>query len=144
MASAAARSVGGARAGGGGARGVSAEQIETILRQVESLPTLPTIATRLLSISSLDDADLDQLVEIIESDPTLTARLLGLCRSAEKGAPLQGLQGIHVVQRGDAEVRTSHGDAICCRSTFRTCVGSRNELLRPLRSLPEARQCQPR
>lgn len=85
MASAAARSVDGARAGGGGARGVSAEQIETILRQVESLPTLPTIATRLLSISSLDDADLDQLVEIIESDPTLTARLLGLCRSAEKG-----------------------------------------------------------
>lgn len=60
-------------------------QIELILRQVESLPTLPTIATRLLSISNLDDADLDQIVEIIESDPTLTVRVLGLCRTAEKG-----------------------------------------------------------
>jgi signal transduction histidine kinase/HD-like signal output (HDOD) protein len=63
----------------------TAEQIEMILREVDGLPTLPAIATRLLTISNLDDADLDQIVEIIESDPTLTARVLGLCRTADKG-----------------------------------------------------------
>lgn len=60
-------------------------QIEMILRQVESLPTLSPVATRLLRIVSVEDADLDALVELIESDPPLTARLLGLCRRADKG-----------------------------------------------------------
>ncbi|MEX2218346.1 MAG: HDOD domain-containing protein [Phycisphaerales bacterium] len=60
-------------------------QIELILRQVESLPTLSTVATRLLGIAGVEDADLDALVEIIESDPALSARLLGLCRRADKG-----------------------------------------------------------
>ncbi len=63
----------------------SGDQIELILREVDALPTLPAIATRLLTITNVEDADLDQIVEIIESDPTLTARLLGLCRTAEKG-----------------------------------------------------------
>lgn len=74
-----------AAAKAGGVGGVSVDQIEMILSQVDALPTLPTIATRLLSISNVDDADLDQIVEMIEVDPTLTARVLGLCRSAEKG-----------------------------------------------------------
>jgi signal transduction histidine kinase/HD-like signal output (HDOD) protein len=62
-----------------------ASQIETILREVESLPTLSPVATRLLQIAGVEDADLDALVEIIESDPALSARLLGLCRRADKG-----------------------------------------------------------
>src|SRR4051812_9239420 len=60
-------------------------QIETILREVDSLPTLSTVATRLLEVAGMEDADLDALVEIIESDPALSARLLGLCRRADKG-----------------------------------------------------------
>lgn len=59
--------------------------IELILRQVDNLPTLSPIATRLLEIANVEDADLDRIVEIIESDPALTARLLGLCRRADKG-----------------------------------------------------------
>src|SRR3954467_12196917 len=62
-----------------------AAQIEAILREVDSLPTLSSVATRLLRIASVEDADLDALVEIIESDPALSARLLGLCRRAGKG-----------------------------------------------------------
>jgi len=62
-----------------------AQQIELILRQVDNLPTLSTIATRLLDVGTLEDADLDRIVEIIETDPALTARLLGLCRRADKG-----------------------------------------------------------
>lgn len=62
-----------------------ASQIDLILRQVDSLPTLSPIATRLMEITNVEDADLDRLVEVLESDPALTARLLGLCRRADKG-----------------------------------------------------------
>src|SRR4051794_35632262 len=62
-----------------------AQQIELILRQVDNLPTLSTIAMRLLEVGTVEDADLDRIVEIIETDPALTARLLGLCRRADKG-----------------------------------------------------------
>jgi signal transduction histidine kinase/HD-like signal output (HDOD) protein len=60
-------------------------QIEMILRQIETLPTLSPVATRLLEVAGAEDADLDRIVEIIESDPALTARMLGLCRRADKG-----------------------------------------------------------
>lgn len=62
-----------------------APQIELILRQVDNLPTLSPVATRLLEIANVEDSDLDKIVEIVESDPALTARLLGLCRRADKG-----------------------------------------------------------
>lgn len=62
-----------------------AAQIDLILRQVDSLPTLSPIATRLMEITNVEDANLDQLVEVLESDPALTARLLGLCRKSDKG-----------------------------------------------------------
>ncbi|MFM9996696.1 MAG: HDOD domain-containing protein [Phycisphaerales bacterium] len=59
-------------------------QVELILQQVEALPTLSPIAARLLQISSPADADLDEIVTLIESDPALTARILGLCRRADR------------------------------------------------------------
>lgn len=59
-------------------------QIELILQQVDALPTLSPIATRLLRVSSPADADLDEIVQLIESDPSLTARILGLCRRADR------------------------------------------------------------
>jgi signal transduction histidine kinase/HD-like signal output (HDOD) protein len=68
-----------------GAASGRAGQIELILRQIETLPTLAPVAMRLIRIGNIEDADLDQIVEAIESDPPLTARLLGLCRRAETG-----------------------------------------------------------
>lgn len=62
-----------------------ARQIELILQQVDSLPTLSPIAARLLQISSPVDADLDEIVHLIEADPALTGRILGLCRRADRG-----------------------------------------------------------
>lgn len=62
-----------------------ASQIDLILRQVDSLPTLSPIASRLMEITNVEDANLDRLVEVLESDPALSARLLGLCRRADKG-----------------------------------------------------------
>jgi signal transduction histidine kinase/HD-like signal output (HDOD) protein len=62
-----------------------ARQVEMILQQVDTLPTLSPVATRLLSIGSDNDADLDEVVMLIESDPALTSKILSLCRRADKG-----------------------------------------------------------
>ncbi len=62
-----------------------AKQVEQILEQVETLPTLSPIATRLLNISADDRADLKEIIRLIESDPALSVRILGLCKRADKG-----------------------------------------------------------
>jgi HD-like signal output (HDOD) protein len=58
---------------------------ELIERAIDQLPTLSVVATRLLQISSADRADMAEIVQMIESDPALSARLVGLCRRADKG-----------------------------------------------------------
>ncbi len=65
--------------------GSQAREVELILQQLDALPTLSPIATRLLSISSSEDYRVDEVSRLIESDPSLTARILGLCRRADKG-----------------------------------------------------------
>lgn len=59
-------------------------RVELILEQLDALPTLPSVASRLLRLSSAADADFRQIVTMIESDPALTSKLLGLCRRADK------------------------------------------------------------
>ncbi len=56
-----------------------------ILEQVESLPTLSPVAARLLRVASGDDADLGDISRLIESDPPLSARILGMCRRSDRG-----------------------------------------------------------
>ncbi len=58
-------------------------QAELILAELDTLPTLPTVATRLMSVSSADDADLKEIIRLIETDPVLTARVLSLCRRTD-------------------------------------------------------------
>ena len=60
-------------------------RIELILRQIDSLPTLPAIATRLLSLTADDESHARDVVELIAADPALTAKVLSLCRTADKG-----------------------------------------------------------
>lgn len=64
---------------------VRAQRIELILQQVQTLPTLSPVAIRLLRLSSDEDADLRQIVTLVESDVALTSRLLSMCRRADKG-----------------------------------------------------------
>ncbi len=59
--------------------------VEAILAKLGELPTLPSVATRLLSAGSTDKAEIDEIAKIIETDPALTGRILGLCRRADKG-----------------------------------------------------------
>lgn len=59
-------------------------RIELILRQIDSLPTLPAVATRLLSLTASDDSHASEVIKVVEADPALTAKILGLCRSTDK------------------------------------------------------------
>ena len=60
-------------------------RIELILRQIDSLPTLPVIATRLLSLTARDETHAREVIKLVQADPALTAKVLSLCRSADKG-----------------------------------------------------------
>ncbi|MFT5423211.1 MAG: putative nucleotidyltransferase with HDIG domain [Phycisphaerales bacterium] len=62
-----------------------AKQIDLILQRVDQLPTLSPVATRLLSIGSAEDADLDEIITLLESDPALSVTILGLCRRSNTG-----------------------------------------------------------
>lgn len=73
---------GGNTALGGAAQELVSRRTELVLRELDALPTLPSVAARLLSLGSDDEADVKEIVRLIETDPTLTARLLSLCRKA--------------------------------------------------------------
>ncbi len=60
-------------------------RIELILRQIDSLPTLPAVATKLLQLTTDDHAEARQVIELIESDPALTSKILSICRRADMG-----------------------------------------------------------
>lgn len=49
---------------------------------LEHLPPLTPIASRLLAVASDPDLEINELAAIIEQDPSLTARVLGLANSA--------------------------------------------------------------
>lgn len=78
------RSAGGGRAGmhGGAADDLVSRRTELVLRELDVLPTLPSVAARLLELGADDEADVKEIVRLVEADPTLTARLLSLCRKA--------------------------------------------------------------
>ncbi|MBS0197937.1 MAG: HDOD domain-containing protein [Planctomycetes bacterium] len=61
------------------------QRVESILTRVHDLPTLSPVATRLLAVGRSRDADMKEIVKLIESDPALSTRLLALCRRADKG-----------------------------------------------------------
>ncbi|MEM9914730.1 MAG: HDOD domain-containing protein [Planctomycetota bacterium] len=60
-------------------------RIELILRQIETLPTLPAVATKLLSLTADEDSNAKEVTTLIQSDPSLTAKVLSLCKTADKG-----------------------------------------------------------
>jgi signal transduction histidine kinase/HD-like signal output (HDOD) protein len=62
-----------------------ARQVELILERVRTLPTLSPVAARLLSIGTTEEVLITDVVKIIESDPALSTRILGLCRKADRG-----------------------------------------------------------
>jgi len=62
-----------------------AGRVELILAQLDSLPTLPAVATRLLELTTSPDSSAREVVRLIESDQSLTARILSMTRKADAG-----------------------------------------------------------
>src|SRR5687767_10089735 len=61
------------------------KRVELILQQLEELPTLPAVAVRVLEVTSSDTSSAREVVELISSDPALTARILQLVHRADAG-----------------------------------------------------------
>ena len=62
-----------------------AGRVELILAQLDSLPTLPAVAARLLELTTSPDSSAREVVRLIESDQSLTARILSMTRKADAG-----------------------------------------------------------
>lgn len=60
-------------------------RVELILHQLDDLPTLNAIAVRLLELTTADDAESQEIIDLISSDPTLASRVLKMCRCSARG-----------------------------------------------------------
>ncbi len=63
------------------------KRVELILQQLEDLPTLPAVAVKVLEVTGNDESSAKDVVGLISSDQSLTARVLQLVRRADVGAP---------------------------------------------------------
>ena len=66
----------------------TSKRVELILQQLDSLPTLAAIAVRLLELTSSDDSQGKDVVKLVAGDPSLSAKVLKLCRCSERGRAL--------------------------------------------------------
>jgi len=62
-------------------------KLETLLENSNELPSLPEIYTRLSGLLESDDSDAGQIGEAVQSDPSLTGRVLKMTNSAYFGLP---------------------------------------------------------
>jgi len=60
-------------------------QVDLILRQLESMPTLPEVATRLLKLTVSNQAETQEIINLIRADQSVTARILSLAGKVESG-----------------------------------------------------------
>lgn len=60
-------------------------RIELILEQVDALPALSPVIARLLALTADEEADIREVITLIESDVALTSRVLSLTRRADVG-----------------------------------------------------------
>lgn len=60
-------------------------QLETIVERADALPKLPATTLQLISVVNNPDSTLEQIVDIIRYDQTVTTELLRLCNSAYFG-----------------------------------------------------------
>ncbi len=61
------------------------KRVELIVRQLEALPTLPVVATKVLQATTAKETSVREVISLIESDQSLTAKILGLTRKAHLG-----------------------------------------------------------
>jgi putative nucleotidyltransferase with HDIG domain len=64
---------------------LQAKRVELILQQLEQLPTLPAVAMRVAEAAADSQSTIDELVSLISSDVSLTARILQLVHRSDLG-----------------------------------------------------------
>jgi signal transduction histidine kinase/HD-like signal output (HDOD) protein len=103
------------------------KRVELILQQLDELPTLPAVAVRLLELTSDDRAPVEEVVSLLSSDPSLTARILQLVHRSDLGVAGE-VNSVHqaVVLLGFEAVRS----AVLAVSVFQS-FGSLSERRAP-------------
>jgi HD-like signal output (HDOD) protein/anti-sigma regulatory factor (Ser/Thr protein kinase) len=121
------------------------DRLAMVLGRLDALPTLSPVAAKLLTLGSGDDVELDEIVSLIEADPTLTSKILGLCRRAGLGmseqittvrhaAVMLGLEAVrsavlsvavYELMEGEGERADAYADELMTRSTNAKLVSAR-------------------
>ena len=64
----------------------ASERVELILSYLDRLPTLSSVAARLLAVTASDDSCAQDVIDIVRTDPSLSAGILRMVRRADVGA----------------------------------------------------------
>ncbi|UCD74196.1 MAG: HDOD domain-containing protein [Phycisphaerales bacterium] len=64
---------------------VQIRRVELILQQLDELPTISAVAVRLLELTTAEDSEAREVIELVESDPALAGKVLALCRCNTRG-----------------------------------------------------------
>src|SRR5262245_53915238 len=73
------------------------QKIELVLAQLANLPALSPVVARLLALTSSGKSSARAVVELIETDPSLTARLLSLLCRGDRGVRPEAATVAHAV-----------------------------------------------
>ncbi len=73
------------------------DQIEVVLSHLDRLPTLPAVAAKLLSLTTSDTSCMQDVVAILETDPSLTATLFTMARRTDHGQRVKQLTVARIV-----------------------------------------------
>ena len=68
------------------------QEIKRIIRKVDTLPSLPGVASRILQMLTEEEPDLDELVQLVESDQAVTMKLLKMVNTATTGTKMASVQ----------------------------------------------------
>lgn len=73
---------------------IKTRKVELVLQQLDSLPTLPAIVVRLLALTGSPETRIQEVVQLLSADQSLTGKLLSLAGSSSAGvrAPITSVQ----------------------------------------------------
>lgn len=81
---------------------VDPTQTELILSRIDALPPLPAVAVRLLELTTSETSGAREVIDLISSDQSLSARLLSLARRAHLGTDVRTIDRAVVLLGFDA------------------------------------------
>ena len=81
-----------------------AQVLDELLEEIKSVEPLPQVAMRVMQIASHEDLVPRDLVNVVQSDPGITAKVLKLCNSALFGFKRDLIHGMWSVARAFNEV----------------------------------------